>query len=86
MLVGAVVRDPVEHELDAARVAVRDQLVEVRERAEDRVDVAVVGDVVAEVGHRRGEDRRQPDRLDRERLQVVEVRVMPFEIPDPVAV
>ena len=31
----------------------RDQLVEVRERAEDRVDVAVVGDVVAEVGHRR---------------------------------
>ena len=64
VLVGAVVRDPVEDELDAARVALGDQLVEVVERAEDRVDVAVVGDVVAEVGHRRREDRREPDRLD----------------------
>ena len=52
VLVGAVVRDPVQDDLDVARVALRDQLVEVRERAEHRVDVAVVGDVVAEVGHR----------------------------------
>ena len=41
--------------------AARDQPVEVRERAEQRVDVAVVGDVVAEVGHRRRIDRREPD-------------------------
>ena len=86
MLVGAVVRDPVEDDLDGARVALLDQLVEVVEGAEDRVDVAVVGDVVAEVGHRRGEDRRQPDRLDVQRLQVVEVRGDPREIPHPVAV
>ena len=50
-----------------ARGVSRDQLVEVRERAEHRVDVAVVGDVVAEVGHRRGEDRAEPDPLDLER-------------------
>ena len=40
--------------------------VEIGQRAELRVDVAVVGDVVAHVRHRRGEDRRQPDRVDPE--------------------
>ena len=72
--VGGVVGHPVDHDPDAARVAGGDQRVEVRERAEDRVDVAVVGDVVAEVGHRRGVERRQPDRLHAERVEVVEVR------------
>ena len=48
--------------------------VEVGERAEQRVDVAVVGDVVAEVAHRRPEDRRQPDGVDAEPGEVVEPR------------
>ena len=46
--------------------------VEVGEAAEERVDVRVVGDVVAEVGHRRAEDRRQPDRVDAQPLEVVQ--------------
>ena len=46
--------------------------VEGREVAEERVDVAVVGHVVAEVGHRRAVDRRQPERVDPEPPQVVE--------------
>ena len=64
VLVGGVVRDEVEDHPQAARVRGRDQRVEVGERAEQRVDVAVVGDVVAEVGHRRGVDRREPDGVD----------------------
>ena len=44
--------------------------VEVGERAEERVDVAVVGDVVAGVALRRGVERREPDRVDAELLQV----------------
>ena len=50
--------------------ASRDQRVEVGQRAEQRVDVAVVGDVVAAVGHRRGVERREPDRVDAEVAQV----------------
>ena len=38
----------------------------VGERAEARVDVGVVGDVVAAVGHRRRVDRREPERVDAE--------------------
>ena len=56
------------------------------ERAEDRVDVAVVGDVVAEVGHRRGEDRAEPDPLDLEAGQVVELARDALQVTDAIAV
>ena len=46
---------------------------EVCQGSEDGVDVGEVGDVVAEVGHRRLVDRRKPDRLHPEvRGQVLE--------------
>ena len=51
MLVGAVIGDEVEEELQAASVDGGDQTLEVVERAEERVDAGVIGDVVAEVGH-----------------------------------
>ena len=43
------------------------QAVEVVERAEDRVDLVVVGHVVADVEAGRRVDRREPDRVDAER-------------------
>ena len=70
----------------AASVARLDQRVEVVERPEHRVDVAVVGDVVAEVGHRRAEERREPHRLDAEFDEVIDVLSEPTEVPDPVPV
>ena len=50
--------------------APRHQRVEILHRAEQRIDAGIIGDVVAEIGHRRGKDRRQPDRVDAERLQI----------------
>ena len=35
--------------------------VEIRQRAEQGVDIGVVRHVIAHVGHGRGEDRRKPD-------------------------
>ena len=72
MLVRGVVRHEVEDELHAARMRLGDQPVEVGERAEDRIDAAVIGDVVAEIGHRRRIDRREPDGVDAEPGEVVE--------------
>ena len=57
-----------------------------REVAEDRVDRRVVAHVVAEVGHRRAVDRREPDRVDTEAGDVVEPRADAGEVADPVAV
>ena len=81
-----VVRDEVEPELDPAPARIGDQRVEVVERAVLGVDAEVVGHVVApvDVGGRKG--RAQPDRVDAEPLQVVELRAHSAEVADPVAV
>jgi hypothetical protein len=81
-VVGHVVDDHLQPEL----VRARHQRVEVGERPEQRVDVGVVGDVVAEVAHRRAVERRQPDRVDAEPREVPQPRRDPGEIADPVAV
>ena len=86
MLVGGVVDDEVHDQPDAALVQRGHQLVELRERAEQRVDVLVVADVVAVVVHRRAVDRREPDDVDTEPGEVVDVGEDPAEIADPVAV
>ena len=64
--------------------------VEVPERSEDRIDVTVVGDVVAEVGHGGPVEGRQPHRLDAERsrrsvVQMIQMLDESGQIADPVA-
>ncbi len=86
MLVGGVVRHPVDEHAQPAFVGVGQQVVEVGERAEDGVHVAVVAHVVAEVRHRRAEERREPDGVHAEPRQVVEMAPDSLEIPDAVAV
>ena len=67
VLVGGVVRDEVDDDAHAELVRALEQAVGVGERAEQRVDVAVVGDVVAGVGLRRGVEGREPDGVHAER-------------------
>ena len=86
VLGGGVVDHEVHHEPHAALVDRGEQRVEVRERAEHRLDVLVVGDVVAVVVLRRGVDGREPDHVDAERAQVVEPVGDPLEVADAVAV
>ena len=68
------------------RCASCDQPADVLERAEGRVDRAVVGNVVAVVAQRRGVERQQPDRRDAQLLDVVELLDQAVEIADAVAV
>ena len=77
---------PYEQAAGATARAIPTAWIEIVEGAEHRVDVAVVGDVVAEVGHRRSEDRAQPDALDLQGLQVVELAGDAGQITDPVTV
>src|SRR5438128_9261096 len=83
--------DEVDDDADAAAVGLGEQSVELPETPECRVDVAVVGYVVPEVGHGRPIERREPDRVDAERpgravVQVIEACRDPREIPDAVSV
>ena len=86
MLVGAVVWDDVDDDANVQRSSLVDQLLRLGERPEHRVDVAVVGDVVAAVGHRRRVPRREPDRVDPQVAQVGEPGTHSGEITDAVSV
>jgi hypothetical protein len=63
-----------------------DQVVGILQRAEARVDVGVVGDVIAPVGERRGVDGRQPDGIGAQIGDVVQALRDALQVPLPVAV
>jgi hypothetical protein len=84
--VGAVVGHDVDDDADAQRVRFLDERLGFGQAAEERVDRAVVGHVVASVGHRRGVPRVEPHRVDPERGQIAQVGPDAGQIPDTVAV
>src|SRR2546425_12374415 len=86
MELAAVVRDDVEEHSDPAISGLSNQPVDVAQVTESRLDVAVVGDVVAEVGVGRNRDRAQPDGIDAEPLKVIEPADDTREIADAVTV
>jgi len=85
VLARRVVRHEVDDDPESELVRAVAQGVEVGQRAEDGVDVAVVGDVVAGVLLRRAEERRQPDGVDAQRGERAEARRDAGEVTDAVA-
>lgn len=86
MLIRSMIGNIIEQQLHAAGVNVGKQRVEIRESAENRIDVRIVADIVTEVGHRRRKDRRDPDRVHAEPFEIVELALNAAEITDAVAV
>jgi hypothetical protein len=86
VLVGGVVHHQVDDYLDAAFVGLVHELHEVAAGAVAGVHAVVVGDVVAVVAVGRGLERGQPDGVDADGVQVVELADQPFEVTDAVAV
>ena len=84
--VAGVVHDEVDDHADAALVRLVEEVVEVLDRAALGEDVGVVGDVVAAVAQRRGEERRDPQAVDAQPLQVVELLDQAPEVAGPVGV
>ncbi|MPM39399.1 hypothetical protein SDC9_86032 [bioreactor metagenome] len=86
MTVRGVVHHEVDDDPDAPLVGLRHEAAEIRQGAELGHDVAVVRDVVPAVGQRGGEERRQPQAVDPQPLEVVEAVREPRQIADPVTV
>ena len=72
MLVARVVHHEVRDDPDPPGVRLRHELGELGQGAELRQHRLVVGDVIAAVTQRRGVERRQPEAVDAEPLEVVE--------------
>ena len=86
VLVAGVVHDEVDDDAHAALVGGVDELHEVGEVAELGQHGGVVGDVVTAVAQGGLEERRQPEAVDAQPLQVVQLGGEALEVADAVAV
>ena len=86
VLVAGVVHHEVDDHADVALVRLVEEVVEVLDGAGLGKDVGEVGDVVATVAQGRGEERRHPQAVDAQPVQVVELLGQSAEVADPVAV
>ncbi len=67
-------------------MGVGDERIENFERSEDRIDAAIIGDVITKIMHRRRIEGRNPERVDAEPCEIIEPAPDPFEIADAVAI
>ena len=81
-----MVHDEVGDDAQPALVGGVDEGPDVVDRAVVGVDLVVVGDVVAAVAQRAGVHRQQPDEVDAQPLQVVELLGQPAEVARAVGV
>ena len=86
MLVGGVVQNHFDDHADAALVGGLEKELEVVEIAVAGMDGGVVGDVVAVIAQRRRKERHQPDGVDTQFLQVIELLGQAAKIADAIAV
>ena len=86
MAIAGVVGNDVKDDLDAALSGLANQLIDVPQITKSWLDVAVIGDVVAEVGIRRNRDRAQPDGIDAQPLEVIEPSDDAGKIADAITV
>src|SRR5579871_1238960 len=86
MLVGCMIGNEIENDFQSALMHFLNQCVEISQGAEYRGDIAVVRNVVAEVGHRRRVDWRDPNPVNSKPRQIVEPPANSVKVPDAVAV
>ncbi|ENN87987.1 hypothetical protein RHSP_50349 [Rhizobium freirei PRF 81] len=86
MPIRGVRNDLIDDDLEPQLVRCRHHLAEIGKRAENRIDIAIIGDVIAHIGHRRSEERRQPDRIDSERGNVRQASGNPLYVAEPVGI
>ena len=84
--VRGVIEDDVDHDANPAPVRLGKQPIEIREGAEQRIDPLVIADVIPEVDLRRRIERRDPDRVDAEILQIRQTARDAVQVADAVAV
>ena len=86
MFVGGVGPDLIDDDAQAEVMGAGDQRVEIGERAEDRIDIAIIRHVIAEVAHRALEEGREPDGVDAERGDIGKMGGDAGQIADAVAI
>src|SRR3989475_2589946 len=67
-----MIRDIVQEDLELTPMGLGNELIKVFQGTEEGIDIRVVRDIIAKVSHGGRKDRRQPERIDPQPLQVIE--------------
>ena len=86
MLIGTMTRHDVNHHLKSEPMRLGNQRVKIRQAAVFRVDVAVIGDIIAEILLRRRVERADPNRINPEIGNILKPRGNPRQIADAVGI
>src|SRR5207249_7553237 len=86
MLVRGVVHYQIDQNTNATLFCAVGKFDEIAERTIPRIDIVIVGDVVAIVPARRSLKRHQPNRGHAQSMQIIEAAHQSLEIAGPVAV
>ena len=86
MLAGRVIHYEIHDDANAALLSIFFQAIEIGERPVHRIDIFVVGYVVAEIDLWRGITGREPDGIDAETLQIIHFRIDADEVANAVAI
>ena len=86
MLVGRMVEHKIDQHADTALASLAGQHVPIAHGAVFAGNVGVVRNVVAEIGVGRRKERRQPDGVDAQRLEIVQALRHAFQVTDAIAV
>jgi hypothetical protein len=86
VLLGCVVGHEIQDDFQAQGVRLCDQALAIGERAEQGIDVVVIGDVIAEIGHRRLVERADPNCIHAKSCKVGKAPANAVEIAHPIAV
>ena len=86
VLIGAVIDNEIHQDVHVALFCLGDQTVHVIHCAKTRVDVVIIGNIVALIGERRAVDRREPDNVDAEILEIIKLADNARKIADAVSV
>lgn len=85
-VLAGVIWHKVQNKLDTGRIRGLEQILQILHRSERRVDCVEIGNIVAEIGHRRLEHRTQPCAGDAHLLQVRQLLNNAANVADTVAI
>ena len=86
MLIGCVIHDELDHHLQVAVVSGLKKCPKIVDRAIHRVNVQVIGYVIAVILERRGEKRQQPQASDAQILQIIQFLQQSRKIADSIRI
>ena len=86
MLIGGVIRHEIHNDPDLTLLALRNHVIEVVQVSIHRVDVSIIGNVIAKIHLRRRIARSDPNGIDSQFVQVTHFGADALEVADAVVV